>query len=297
MAILSCRWLKTEDDGVHMNRRMFIASGTLAGSMAVYGRAQGQSAESGRGVRIFVGFERGGGADAVARAIGVELQRRTSRHVVIENRPGTFGTVPGELMKKAAGDGTELALLSSTTLVSMLSGKDFPFDPVKDLAPITKVGNFSIAFAVSPTLGVKATFPGYLNWLKGGDPQRRRIAVSSNTTFVEVLNVLLRQSIGEPLEPVHYRGIVTIASDLQSGRIPACVNTLTSLLPPHRGGRARILMTTGSRRLTAAPDIPTATELGYPKLDMEEWELLCRAPTTSSDARRPVEPEIAYGNR
>jgi len=104
--------------------------------------------------------------------------------------------------------------------------------------------------------------------------------VSSNTTFVEVLNVLLRRSIGEQLEPVYHRGVSAILSELRDGRVPATVNTMTSLLPPHRGHRARILMVTGTRRLSAAPNIPVARELGYPSLDMEEWFAFFASPDT-----------------
>jgi tripartite-type tricarboxylate transporter receptor subunit TctC len=250
-----------------MKRRLLLASGALAAPALLLGNAHAQGS---RDTRIIVGFEAGGGADAVARAIAVQLQRRTSRRVVVDNRPGNFGATPGELIKKSPPDGNDLALLSSTTLVSRLTSKDFPFDPINDLAPITKVGNFSIAFAVSPSLGID-TFDQYVQWMKAGDSSRRRIAVSSNTTFVEVLNILLRRSTGVSLEPVHYRGILPILNDIRDGKIPATVNTLTSLLPPHRGRRARILLTTGKRRLSVTQGIPIASELGYPSLDMEEW--------------------------
>jgi tripartite-type tricarboxylate transporter receptor subunit TctC len=116
-----------------------------------------------------------------------------------------------------------------------------------------------------------------------GDAQRHRIAVSSNTTFIEVLNVLLRRSISEQLEAVPYRGVVAVLGDLRDGRIPATVNTLTSLLPPHRGGRCRVLMITANRRLQVAPNIPTAAELGYPTLDMEEWFGLFGPPGMPAD--------------
>ncbi|MFI5031477.1 MAG: tripartite tricarboxylate transporter substrate-binding protein [Reyranellales bacterium] len=234
------------------------------------GPARGQGLPREKDLRIFVGFEQGGGADSVARAIAVQLQRRTSRRVIVENRTGQYGAMPGEVVKKAPPDGTEFALLSSTTLVSRLTSKSFPFDPIHDLTPIAKVGNFSIAFAVSPLVPVDS-FKEYLDWVHDGDAQRHRIAVSSNTTFVEVLNVLLRRSAGAHLEPVPYRGVVAVLGDLRDGRIPATVNTLTSLLPPHRGRRCRILMITGNRRLQVAPNIPTAAELGYPTLDMVEW--------------------------
>jgi tripartite-type tricarboxylate transporter receptor subunit TctC len=262
-----------------VKRRTCLAAGAFAGPALLLRGAHGQVPPREKDLRILVGFEPGGGADAVARAIGAQLQRRTSRRVIVENRTGSFGAVPGELVKKAPPDGAELALLSSTTLVSRLATKSFPFDPIKDLAPLTRIGNFSIAFAVAPTIGVDS-FKDYLDWMSQGDAARRRIAVSSNTTFIEVLNVLLRRSIGVQLEPVHYRGINAIMADIRDGKIPATVNTLTSLLPPHRGRRARILMTTGTRRLSVAPGIPFAAELGYPSLDMEEWFAFFASPTT-----------------
>ena len=256
--------------GLSVKRRACLAVGALAAPALLLGPAWGQGLPREKDLRIFVGFEQGGGADSVARAIAVQLQRRTSRRVIIENRTGQYGAMPGEVVKKAPPDGTEFALLSSTTLVSRLASKSFPFDPIRDLTPIAKVGNFSIAFAVSPLVQVDS-FKEYLDWVHDCDAHRHRIAVSSNTTFVEVLNVLLRRSVSEQLEPVPYRGVVAILGDLRDGRIPATVNTLTSLLPPHRGRRCRILMITGNRRLQVAPNIPTAVELGYPTLDMEEW--------------------------
>jgi len=262
-----------------VKRRICLAAGALAGPALLLGTARGQSLQRERDLRIFVGFEAGGGADTVARAVAVQLQRRISRRVVVENRTGSFGALPGDIVRKAGPDGSELALLSSTTLIARLATRNFPFDPVKDLAPITRIGNFPIAFAVSPTLGIES-FKDYLDWINQGDATRRRIAVSSNTTFVEVLNILLRRSIGEALEPVYYRGVVPALGDLRDGRIPATVNTLTSLLAPHRGRRARIFMTTGAKRSAAAPGIPTALELGYPTLDMEEWFAFFASPAT-----------------
>jgi len=226
-----------------------------------------------------VGFEAGGGADAVARAIAVQLQRRTSRRVRVENKTGTYGALPGEVVRKGAPDGADLALLSSTTLVSRLANKDFPYDPAKDLAPVVQAGTFPIAFSVAPALPI-GNFDEYLKWLKEGDADRHKIAVSSNTTFVQVFNVLLRQAVGETLEPVNYRGVLPILADMRDGKIPATVNTLTSLLPPHRGKRARILLTTAKERLKVAPNIPTATELGHPRLDMDEWFGFFVAPKT-----------------
>ena len=252
-----------------MKRRSLMAFGALAAPIIVPGLARAQSVLPNKSVRIFVGFEPGGGADLTARAIATQVERRLSRHVIVENRTGFTGGVPGELMKKAPPDGSQLALLSSTTLIAKLATKDFPFDPLKDVAPVIQIGDFPIAFAVSRKLGV-STFDEYLKWLKEGDASRRRIAVASNVTFVQVLNILLGKAIGP----------IAAVADVEQGRIPATVNTVTSLLPAHRGGRVRILMTTGAKRLQVANDIPTASELGFPKLDMREWFAFFAPPAT-----------------
>lgn len=252
-------------------RRSLLAASTLAGAgIMPGGNAWTQSLQPSRTIRILIGFEAGGGADAMGHSVGARLERRLGMHIAVERRTGSFGAIPGEIVKKGPADGSQLAILSSTTLVSRLMTQDFPFDPVVDLAPTALAGTFSIALAVSPSLGIK-TFDEYLQWLKAGDASRRRIAVSSNTAFVEVLNILIGRAIGQKLQTVAYRGAVPIMNDLRDGVVPATVNTITSILPGHRGGRARILMHTGSKRLAVAPDIPTAVELGYPKLDMEEW--------------------------
>ena len=246
-----------------MKRRSLMAFGALAAPLIVPALARAQSGLPAKSVRIFVGFEPGGGADFTARAIATQVERRLSRHVIVENRTGFTGGVPGELMKKAPPDGSQLALLSSTTLIAKLATKDFPFDPLKDVAPVIQIGDFPIAFAVSRKLGV-STFEEYLKWLKEGDASRRRIAVASNVTFVQVLNILLGKAIGETLEPVSYRGPIAAVADVEQARIPATVNTVTSLLPAHRGGRVRILMTTGAKRLQSPTTFPRPPSSAFP---------------------------------
>src|SRR5262249_6155991 len=149
------------DGPMVLDRRSLLTLGTLAVPVLSSGVARAQGALPDRAIRIFIGFEAGGGADSVARAIATRLQRRLGRHVSVESRTGSFGALPGEIVRKGPADGSQLALLSSTTLVSKLATKDFPYDPVNDLAPVTEIGTFSIAFAVSPTLGVE-TFADYI---------------------------------------------------------------------------------------------------------------------------------------
>lgn len=206
----------------------------------------------------------------IARLITTRLERRLGRRVVVESRPGDSGSIPGELLKNGSSDGTTLAFLASSTLVARLGRKDFPFDPLVDLAPISLAGTWPMGLAVSSTLGI-STFGAYIGWIKSGGPERRKLGITASDAFIEAFNRLLESELGMPLEPVSYRGALPMVNDLVEGRLPAAVSGIVSLVEYHRGGRLRLVMTTSRKRLKVAPDIPTARELGLKKLEVVEW--------------------------
>lgn len=223
-----------------------------------------------RGLRILVGFQANGGTDIVARLIATQLERRVGRHVAVENKPGDSGAQPGELVKKGSTDGSTVAFLASTTLVSKLGQPDFPFDPLVDLAPISLAGTWPMGLAVSPKLGL-STFEEYLAWVKSGDPERQKLGCTASDAFIQAFNLMFSKELGVTVRGVPYRGAAAMASDLADGRLPAAASGIVSLLQHHRGGRLRVLITTGSQRLAVAKDIPTARELGYGGLELVEW--------------------------
>src|SRR5262249_26407756 len=192
------------------------------------------------------------------------------RRVEVENRPGNAGALPGEQMKRTPPDGSTVAFLASTTLVSRLALPTFPFDPTKDVAPVSIAGSWPMGFAVSPKLDI-ATFADYLAWLKDGDPQHRKLGNTASDAFIQTFNLMTSKAMGVSLETVPYRGTAALVADLRDGRLPAAASGIVSLLEHHRGNRLRLLMTTGKKRLAVAPKIPTARELGYPDLEVVEW--------------------------
>src|SRR5471032_1497138 len=103
-----------------LSRRLLLA-GALAAPTIIPSLARGQTALPDKTIRIFVGFEAGGGADTIAHAIATQLERRLSHRVTVENRPGSAAALPGEIVMKGPTDGSQLAFLSSTTLVSRLA--------------------------------------------------------------------------------------------------------------------------------------------------------------------------------
>ena len=242
----------------------------LAAAAAVVQGARAQTILPDRTLRLLIGFQANGGTGVIARLIATRLERRLGRRVVVESRPGDSGSIPGELVKNGPLDGSTLAFLASNTLVARLGRKDFPFDPLVDLAPISLAGTWPMGLAVSPTLGV-STFEAYIAWVKSGGPERRKLGITASDAFIQAFNRLLESELGTPLEPEPYRGALPMVNDLVEGSLPATVSGIVSLVEYHRGGRLRLLMTTSRKRLKVAPDIPTARELGLKKLEVVEW--------------------------
>jgi len=218
--------------------------------------------------RIFIGFAAGSGIDLMGRAIATRLGMRSSLRISVDNRAGRWGAIPGELLKTNPV-GSTLAFLSSTTLADSLLVKDFPFDPQKDIAPLIVAANFPVALAVSPRIGVRS-FDDYIQFVKSGDADARRVGNTNIAAILAVLNRTMREALGANLVPVEYGGAVPLVNDIERGIIPAGLSSIASFLPAHRGGRVRLIMTTGTERL-AVPGIPTAVSLDLPQLNSEEW--------------------------
>lgn len=251
-----------------LSRRLLLTS---AGPALLSLQAAAQTGLPDRAVRIWVGFSPGGGSDVVARAIAPSIQQRLGRPVTVENRTGAAGAAMGDALKKAAPDGATIGLLPSTALIGRLtSPSTFPFDPLRDLAPLGIVGTFETAFVVSPSIGVE-TVAEYVRWVKDGPPERRRFGTAAPDTFSQYFAQLLARQYDLVLDPVPFRGTGPLSSDLGQGRIPAGCGGLASFVHQHRGGKLWILTTSGPARNPVLPDVPTVIELGFPQLQLIDW--------------------------
>jgi tripartite-type tricarboxylate transporter receptor subunit TctC len=268
-------------------RRSFLGL-SAAAAVAVSG-ARAQTILPDKTLHLLVGFQANGGTDVIARLIATHLERRLGRRVVVENKPGGSGGLPGQLVSKGLPDGTMLAFLASTTLVAKLGPTEFPFDPQGDLAPVSLAGTWPMGLAVSPKIGV-ATFAEYLAYLKSGEAERQKFGNTASDAFINAFNRMFSKELGVTMQGVPYRGTGPMVNDLAEGRIPAAVSGIVSLLEHHRGRRLKLLMTTGAKRLSVAKDIPTARELGFDKLEVVEWFAFF------ANAATP-EPLIAEWNR
>ncbi len=246
------------------------ASMTMAGAavaLPAIGRAD--TALPDKPLKILVGFPAGGGTDVMARFLAEPLKQRTGRSIVIDNKAGASGTIAVAELKNGPQDGTSIGYVPSATIVQKLTMASVPFDPLTDIQPITLAGTVQTAFCVSPTIGVN-TLPEYIEWLKK-NPTRQSFGTTALGSFTHFFGVMAGKEIGIPLEPVPYRGAAPLVADLQGGHIAAGCGGITDFLEHHRAGKVKVIFTSGQKPTTSAPEIPTATQLGYPKLQILGW--------------------------
>ena len=229
-------------------------------------------------LKIIVGFPAGGGTDVMARLMAEPLKQRTGRNVIIENKGGASGTIGAEAVKNSPPDGSTIIYIPSATIVQKLTMASVPFDPLTDFAPLTMAGTVQTAFCVSPTIGVN-TLAEYIAWLKK-NPTRHSFGTTALGSFTHFFGVMAGRDIGVPLEPVPYRGAAPLVADLQGGHIAAGCGGITDFLEHHRAGKVKVLFTSGLKPTQAAPEIPTATSLGYPKLNILGWYIFLAAAKT-----------------
>ena len=261
-----------------------LAGAALASPAATAARAQ-QTGLPDKALKILVGFPAGGGTDVMARFLAEPLKQRTGRNVLIDNKSGASGTIAVEALKNSAPDGTTIAYVPSATIVQKLTMASVPFDPMTDITPITLAGTVQTAFCVSPTIGVN-TLPEYIAWLKR-NPTRHSFGTTALGSFTHFFGVMAGREFGIPLEPVPYRGAAPRGADLQGGHSAAGCGGITDFLEHHRAGKVKVIFTSGLKPTTSAPEIPTATQLGYPKLNILGWYVFfapARTPPALIDA-------------
>ncbi|MBI3919128.1 MAG: tripartite tricarboxylate transporter substrate binding protein [Betaproteobacteria bacterium] len=256
----------------------FTIACLLAGSLAI---PAASLAYPDKPVRLVVGFPPGGGADAAARQVAQGLHEKWGQAVVVDNRAGAGGNVATEIVAKSNADGYTLLVTSPGPVAINPSLMKLPYNPRKDLAPITLIAFGPNVLVVNPASS--ATHLKDLIALARASPKRLNYASSGVGTTPHLSAELLKLMAKVDMVHVAYKGAGPAVIDVVGGRIDLMIVSAPTVLGQIRAQRLRALGVTSLLRLAVLPDVPTFSEAGLPGYEAGVWwGLLAPAGTPSA---------------
>ena len=233
-------------------------------------------------ISMVVGFAAGGAADTGARIIAKKLGENIGASVVIDNRAGAGGNIAHQFTSQGPSDGSVILFGSVGPLTIAQHMMKLPYDPAKDLAPITMGVNFPNVLVVGAHTGIK-TFAEFVAYAKK-NPGKLDFASTGAGSASHLAGELLNDMAKIDTLHVPYKGGAPALQDLLGGRVAAYYSTLSTSQPHIETGKLIPLASTGSQRLTALPKIPTIAESGYPGFSATNWYAF----VASSKVPKPV---------
>lgn len=220
-----------------------------------------------RTITVVVPWPPGGFTDRLGRMMAEKMSASLGKPVVVENRPGASAGIGSEYVMRAAPDGYTLLVTSTDGTVKMLQGKG--------TSPVTELTQISMLASQPVTLSVGPKFKGQTlaQFVEQAKKDPGGIAYASNGEGGAThygMEIFARQA-GIRLNHIPYKGTAPALQDLIGGQIEATLVSLQGVGAHLQGGRARALAITSPKRVSAAPDIPTFAESGYPQFDLTLW--------------------------
>jgi tripartite-type tricarboxylate transporter receptor subunit TctC len=233
-----------------------------------------------RTVKVIVPLAAGGPIDTVARTVAETLSARLKQSFIVENRPGAGGNIGILATITAKPDGyTLLVAAGSMVTVNPLLYRRPPFDPARDLQPLSTLTVSSQMLVVPPSLPVKS-LRDLVAYARTG---RLPYATSGNGSPSHLAMEYLRLLAGFPATPIPYRGLSALMVDLLSGQVKAGFIATSGALPYLRQGKLRGIAISSARRSPLAKQIPTVAESGYPEFVFDSYVVML-APAHVPDA-------------
>src|SRR2546423_5608718 len=252
------------ESAMQFPRRHFLHLGVAAAVLSAFSRRLHAQAYPTRPIRLVIPFPPGGAFDAVGRPWADKMKPLLGT-MVIENVGGGGSSLGAAAVARARPDGYTILLGGTQTHVNEALLKSRPlYDPVKDLDPIAGVAANSLCIAVHPAVPVQ-TLRELIAYAKA-NPGKLSYGHAGVGSIQHLTGELFKSLAGTPeIVQVPYRGTGPVITDLIGGQIPIGTPGVTGqVLELHRSGKMRILAVTSPTRLIAAPDLPTAAELGFP---------------------------------
>ena len=248
--------------------RVFIVA--FAAAVAASAFAQGPAGWPAKPITLVVGFAAGGATDTAARIIAKKLSENLGQTVIVDNKAGAGGNIAAQATASAPPDGYTIHLSSVGPLsVAPHLVKNLPYDPQKDLTPLTMGVIFSNVLVVNPKVPAK-DLKEFIALAKA-NPGKYEYGSTGVGGAAHLAGELFKQRAGVDLVHVPYKGGGPAMPDILSGRIASYWATPSTSLQHIQAGKLRTLATTGLKRSPTLPDVPTVAEQGYPGFEAVNW--------------------------
>jgi tripartite-type tricarboxylate transporter receptor subunit TctC len=239
-----------------------------AGAAAITGPAAAQSYPT-KPITVVVTFSPGGINDYLARLLGQKVSEDIKQPILVDYKPGATGAIGLQYVARAPADGYTLVMVTASTIGTNPVVKKVPFDPIKDFAPIGRLAVEPLGVALHPSVpantiqelvALAKSRPGALNMASFGTGSSSHLAGELFSLFA-----------GINMTHIPYKGAGPATADLISGQVQVMFNSISVFVPPTKSGQLKMIASTGPKRTTQMPSLPTVAESGFPGFEVETW--------------------------
>jgi tripartite-type tricarboxylate transporter receptor subunit TctC len=261
----------------------------LAGSAAAIGAMpflirDAKAAESWptRPVKFVVPFAAGGTTDILGRLVAQKLSEEYGQQFVVENKPGAGGNIAAEFVAKAEPDGyTFIVGTPGTHAINQFVQKYMPYDPIKDIQPVTIIAQVPNLMSVNPEVPAKSVAEFIA--LAKSKPGQLLYGTPGLGTTAHLATELLKSMTGIDIVHVPYKGSAPALTDLVAGRVHVMIDNLPAVLPFAENGNVRPLAVSTAKRWPLLQNLPTVAEAAVPGYDASAWFTVAAPAKVSKD--------------
>lgn len=242
-------------------------------------------------IRLVVPFSPGGSTDVLARIYARKLGEQLDQTVIVENKPGAGTVVGADLVAKSPADGYTLLFSGASTFtVNHVLYKSLPYSADKSFSPLGIIASTPLILLANPKAIKANTLKELAAELKGRDD----VAYASfgNGSTSHFVGEMFQSALGTRMLHVPYKGSAPAMNDLIGGQVALSVDTVVAAGPQVKGGKVKALAVSGLHRSALLPNVPTATEAGYPDVQYSTWFAIAAPAGIPDDVRKKLTAAI-----
>jgi len=251
-------------------RRALVGAAALALSLSSFA-VDTANAYPDQPIKIVVTFPPGGSADIVIRALQPLVSETLRQTIIIENKAGAGGNIGIGAVAKSAPDGYTLGVAAAGVLTvnPHLNPAAMPFDPLKDLAPVTMLAEIPFVLVASQQSGINSVADVIAK--AKAEPQGLSIGHGGNGTAMHLTSALFNQKAGVGVQLISYRGTAPASVDVLAGHIPLAVLDIPASKQLINDGKLKALGVSAAKRVTFLPDVPPLADQGLSEFESVGW--------------------------